>query len=320
MKSVAIIGGETHLGEVTQLRGEALDIVATSMKDEDRKKALGDVDVPNFADPREMLGKTQPDIAAIANENDLKFGAVMSALEAGCDVIVDKPLCITMEEQRRIEDFLAEHPDRRLINLLTLRGESTWAGLRDTVAGEAIGKVAFVHVRMAVQLKRAERPSWFLDVRRCGGVFLDLLIHGIDQVEWLTGDRVTAMTANTGNLGEPDDAQLRDHAAVYCELAGGGSAVVEGQRMLPGTKAADYRVMMVGTEGLADMDWWPPGLRITNGDGADVEIDDLPEKASVVKDWLAGGGLVPQEASLRANRLAIFATESAEGRCRIEVG
>lgn len=79
-------------------------------------------------------------------------------------------------------------------------------------------------------------------------------------------------------------------------------------------------LMAVGTEGCADMDWWPPSLRLTNGHGADVEIEGLPERASVVKDWLDGGDVVPQETSLRANRLAVRAAESAEGRCRIEVG
>ena len=38
-----------------------------------------------------------------------------------------------------------------------------------------------------MQLKREERPPWFLDCRRSGGLFLDLLIHGIDQVEWGAG-------------------------------------------------------------------------------------------------------------------------------------
>ena len=320
VKSVAIIGGETHLSEVSGLQGKTVSIVATCMREEDRRKALPDLDVPNFDDAEKMLAETRPDIVAIANENDLKAAAVMSSLAAGCDVIVDKPVCIKPGEQDEIEALLASHPARRLLNLLTLRGESTWTGLRNLISTGEIGKVAFIHVRMAVQLKRAERPVWFLDVRRSGGVFLDLLIHGIDQVEWLTGERIVAVTANTGNLGQPDDANLRDHAAVYCELAGGGSAIVEGQRMMPTSKGADYRAMAVGTEGCADMDWWPPSLRLTNGHGADVEIETLPERASVVKDWLDGGGLVPQEASLRANRLAILATQSAEGRCRVEVG
>ena len=53
-------------------------------------------------------------------------------------------------------------------------------------------------------------------------------------------------------------------------------------------------------------------LTVTTPGGAEVETADLPEPRSVVADWLAGGNLVGQAASLRANRLSILATRSAE--------
>jgi predicted dehydrogenase len=171
---------------------------------------------------------------------------------------------------------------------------------------------------MAVQLKRAQRPPWFLDVRRSGGLFLDLLIHGIDQVEWCAGRRIVALTAVTGNLGSPGDVHLRDHASVFCELEGGASAVVEGQRMLPDTKGSDYRMTLAGTEGYIDL-VMGGNVTLTNRNGAEKVLTDLPEAASVVADWLEGGNLVPQAASLRANRLSILATHSAEHRERLIV-
>jgi len=53
-------------------------------------------------------------------------------------------------------------------------------------------------------------------------------------------------------------------------------------------------------------------VTVTSPEGADVTVTDLPAPCSVVADWLSGGDLIPQEASLRANRLAILATISAE--------
>jgi predicted dehydrogenase len=256
---------------------------------------------------------------AVANENDLKAATVMRALEERCDVVVDKPLALSFEEQDRISAFLGAHLERRLLMLLTLRGMPVWAGLRDIVRGGGVGAPAFCHVRMAVRLKRAERPPWFLDVRRAGGLFLDLLIHGLDQVEWATGSSIVALTATTGNLQDPADEHLRDHAAVFCELADGGSALVEGQRMLPDTRGSDYRMLVAGTAGYADLDMVGGAVKVTSSAGAEVEAARLPEPRSVVADWLAGGDLVDQAASLRANRLAIAATRSAaEGR-RLEV-
>ena len=253
MLKVAIIGGETHIGEITALAGTALQIVGACVRPDQREWAQVTLGATVFDAVDRLLDETAPDLVAVANENDLKASAVLTALRAGCDVVVDKPLAITANEQAQIESFLHTHPERRLLMLLTLRGNGEYSALREMVRSGEIGTTAFVEVRMAVQLKRAQRPPWFLDVNRSGGLFLDLLIHGLDQVEWITGQQITALTGVTGNLGVPGDENLRDHAAVFCELSGGGSAIVEGQRMLPGTVGSDYRVTVAGTEGFADL-------------------------------------------------------------------
>jgi len=317
MRRVAIIGGETHIEEVTKLAGGELEIVGIVVREDQREGVAARSDAPVFGTESDLYAHAKPDIAAIANENDLKAGAVLRALDEGCDIVVDKPLAVTMEEQERIERRLREQPERRLLMLLTLRGSPLWAAMRQQVLSGAIGVPAFCHVRMAVRLKREDRPPWFLDVRRSGGLFLDLLVHGMDQVEWVTESRITALTARMGNLGAPEDQHLRDHAAAFCELENGGSAVIEGQRMLPDTKGADYRMLVAGTRGYADLSMADNVLAVTNPAAADARVERLPEPRSVVADWLRGGELVGQPASLRANRLAILATLAAEGARRV---
>jgi predicted dehydrogenase len=318
MRRVAIIGGETHLGEILALVGTELEVTGTSMPEPLRALAFPGLQVPNLDSPERLLAEIEHDLVALANENDHRFAAVMAALRAGKDVVADKPLCLAMEEQVELERYLADHPERRLLTLLTLRGTPLWAGLREQIREGAIGIPAFTHVRMAVRLKREQRPPWFLDVRRSGGMFLDLLIHGLDQVEWLSGRRIVAVTANTGNVGDPTDPYLRDHAAVYCELDDGTAAMVEGQRLLPDTQNEDYRATVAGSLGVADLRMSPPRLTVTSPAGADAEVQDLPAPVSVVADWLEQGSVVDQAASLRANRLALLATLSAQERRRVE--
>jgi predicted dehydrogenase len=316
VKRVAVIGGETHLGEVAGLKGDLLEIVGFAVRPEQTEPMQRQLGGVACADHRELFARLRPDVAAIANENDRKAEVVLAALEAGIDVIVDKPIALTLAEQEAIEEALASRPERRLLNLLTLRGHPAWQGLRRAVAAGKVGTPVFCHVRMAVQMKRAQRPSWFLDCRRSGGLFLDLLIHGIDLVEWCTGRRIAAVSAQTGNLSAPQETHLRDHAAVFCELEGGGSALVEGQRLLPDSRGSDYRTTLVGTEGYLDLVMG--GLpRLTDSEGAEQELALLPPARSVVADWLAGGDLVPPAASLRANRLAVWATLAAERHERV---
>lgn len=319
MRRVGIIGGETHIGEITQLAGKELELVAAAVRPDQVDWAEGQFGCEVLTEASALLDRDDIDLVAVANENDLKAEVVLAAVRSGRDAVVDKPLAITMDEQDEIEATFEQHPERRLLMLLTLRGQPVWAGLREVVQEGQIGTPAFTHVRMAVRLKRDQRPPWFLDVRRSGGLFVDLLIHGLDQVEWLTGRQIVAVTANMGNLGDPSDEHLRDHGAVYCEFDDGSAAVVEGQRMLPDTKGSDYRVTVAGTKGYADLWAADSRLVVTTPDMADEQVKALPEPRSVVADWLSKGVLVPQAASLRANRLAVLATVAADERRRVVV-
>ncbi|MGD9494901.1 MAG: Gfo/Idh/MocA family protein [Armatimonadota bacterium] len=315
MKRVAVVGGETHIGEVTGLAGELLQIVGCAVREDQLAWARQTFGCPVGTDYRRLVERDDVDIVSVANENDRRAEVILSALAAGKDVIADKPIAITLQEQEAIERALVEHPQRRLLMLLTLRGQPLWAGLRQVVQEGRIGVPAFTHVRMAVRLKRQERPPWFLDVRRSGGLFVDLLVHALDQVEWITGRRVVRLSANMGNLGDPADEHLRDHAAVYCLLDDGSAALCEGQRMLPDTCASDYRALVAGTEGFADLAMAAGTLTVTDPRARQAPVVALPPPTSVVRDWLAGGELVAQAASLRANRLAVLATVAAqEGR------
>lgn len=319
MNRIGIIGGETHIAEITKLAGTKIEIVGAAVRADQAESVGKELGCPVVSDYNELFDTYRPEIVGIANENNLKAQAILDSLDRGCDVIVDKPLAISAEEQRAIERKLSEKPERKLLNLLTLRAMGHWRALRDRVTAGVLGKPAFMHVRMAVRLKRDQRPPWFLDVRYAGGPILDLLIHGIDQVEWITESRITAITAVMGNLSDPSDEHLRDHAAVFCELASGASAVVEGQRMLPDTKGSDYRVHLAGTFGYADLDHVDKELYITTPEEAEKRIDSLPPDLSLVEQWLDGGDLVTQEESLRANRLSVLATRSADARQRMTV-
>ncbi len=129
--------------------------------------------------------------------------------------------------------------------------------------------------------------------------------------------RIMALTAITGNLGNPGDRWLCDHASVYCELEGGASAIVEGQRMLPATKGSDYRMTVAGSKGYLDL-VMGKSIAVTTENGLEQAPTNLPAPVSVVADWLNHGSLIPQDASLRANHLAICATLAAERHERLQ--
>jgi len=315
VKKVCIIGGETHIGEIISCLGKGMELLAVCVNDDVYNKFFVKYGIPNYTDDDKMLAENKCDVVGIANENDKKFESVMKCLNNGLDVIVDKPLCITMKEQILLEKK-ADETKRDILMLLTLRGNPPYMAVKRCIDNNIIGAPVFSHIRMSVQLKKEQRPPWFLDVNRSGGLFLDLLIHGIDVLEWITGYKIKSMVSNTGNIGHEQDINLRNHASLFCELSNGGTAVIEGQRMLPSVKGSDYRIMIAGTEGYLDMDMVSGKVVCTNSKGLNIEVT-LPAKVSVVEKWLLKDPIVGTQESLRANRLAVMATEAAQIGMRV---
>ena len=77
----------------------------------------------SYTDYREMLAAEKPDIVSVCVPNFLHKQVAADAMEAGCDVLSEKPLARTAEEGREIPE-----PSRRL----TVRDAFVEAVLADT--------------------------------------------------------------------------------------------------------------------------------------------------------------------------------------------
>lgn len=88
--------------------------------------------------------------------------------------------------------------------------------------------------------------------------------------------------------------------------------------MLPDTKSGDYRALVVGTEGYADLDLESATVKYTNKYYSE-KIFPLKGNTSIVADWINGGTLINQRDSIHANRLAILATMAAENKERLDI-
>ena len=316
MKDLIIAGGETHIGEVSNFIGSIFNLKGVCVKDYYYKTHFKNFGVQNYKQFEDLLISVKPEVVAVSNENNLKKDIIIKAFTSGAHVIADKPIAITLNEQAELEKMVENNPDNELIMLLTLRGEPVFRKMKEIVMNRKIGDTAFCHVRMSVQMKRDQRPPWFLDYRKSGGMFLDLLIHGLDAIEWVTGCKVTQMTAITGNFGHNDDEYIKDHASVYLKLDNGASAIVEGQRLMPQAEANDYRMLVAGTKGYVELDLMKKLIILSDDLGSKVP-QECGEKVSIVKDWYNGGRLITTADSIRANKLAVMATIAAEEDCTV---
>ncbi len=144
----------------------------------------------------------------------------MLALQSGFDVVVDKPLCLSLDEARSLEKEV-ERTGRLLAVTYTYSGYPMVKEMRALIADGRIGKVRKVYVeypqdgsRPISSAAETNRPDWRTDPKRsgAGGAIGDIGTHAAHLAEYATGLRITAINAmlNTVVAGRrlDDDASM----------------------------------------------------------------------------------------------------------------
>ncbi len=179
---------------------------------------------------------------------------VIAALEAGFPVLAEKPMVTSQKELDRVIAILQQNSSLHMGQLFSRRGNPVYRAVRDVVQSGQIGEVALAYALIAATERRGVRPEWFFDRRLSAGPVLDLLIHDIDIVRWITGREHQSVIGTEANIGRPDDAHYHNVGQVLFRMDGGVSAVMEHHRLVPPSLGRmDNRLKILGTEGQAEV-------------------------------------------------------------------
>jgi len=165
----------------------------------------------------------------ICTPTALHLANAISAVRAGCDVLVEKPLSDTRDGLEALRDLARR--DGRIVGVAyCLRFHPTLRRVRDELAAGALGRALSVSVWCGQQLAdwhpgSDHTRSYSASQALGGGVILDLS-HELDYLQWCFGpvEAVTAAARNSGTLGiateDVADAILRlgDGLVATCHL------------------------------------------------------------------------------------------------------
>jgi UDP-N-acetylglucosamine 3-dehydrogenase len=140
-----------------------------------------------YADYRAMLSEVCPDVVTVAVPTQAHHQVVMDVLEAGCHVLVEKPISATVKEGRDIINRAAEL-DRVLAVGHIERYNPAVIELKGRLDNGELGRIFQVHAR-----RLGPFPSRVRDV----GVIVDLATHDLDIMRHLTGQKVQRLYAET---------------------------------------------------------------------------------------------------------------------------
>lgn len=184
------------------------------------------------------------DAVYISSTNEQHAAQTLAALDAGCHVLCEKPLAMSLADAAQMIDR-AQAVNRVLATNHHLRASALHGQVRRLIEGGAIGQVHAVQVSHAVYLP-PHLQSWRIDAPGAGGgVVLDILVHDGDLLRFLLQTeprRITTVTRQHG-LGR---GQVEDSAMSLIEFDGGVLAQTHESFV---ARHAATRLHVLGTEG-----------------------------------------------------------------------
>lgn len=157
---------------------------------------------------QEALRPDPIDFVAIVTPNDTHFAIARDAMEAGFDVMCDKPATATLEEALMLEQVV-RGTGRLYALTYTYTGYPMLREARAMIRNGALGKIRKVAVEyyqgwLAGPEERSgnKQAEWRADPARSGigGSIADIGVHAFNLVEFVCGLRTTELYADLGHV------------------------------------------------------------------------------------------------------------------------
>lgn len=126
------------------------------------------------------------DVIGNAARNDHKIDVIEWGEQHGIHVMTDKPIVINEEGLERYRNVL-ERDRIKTSMMLTGRFSPSLYTLKKMIEQDLLGEVLDMTYLKPHKLSIHDRPDWFFDKSKNGGLIIDLLIHDVDSARWLTG-------------------------------------------------------------------------------------------------------------------------------------
>jgi len=239
-----------HLPILSGLPGVILQGVADI--DLPRARVIADrLGVPKLYETDEdAIESDDIDAVVICTPSYLHEELAISAMRAGKDVLVEKPIAFTAEGAERVCQ-VAEETGRCLMVAMNYRYRPDIQAIRPFVAGGELGEIFLVKAGWLNRKIRLPRPTWRHRLETAGGgALMDLGTQVIDLLLWTLGyPKVEAVDAR---LHPGEGIEVEETAALILSLEGGATASVEVSWNLHAERDR-HQLQILGREGSASI-------------------------------------------------------------------
>lgn len=240
MTGIAIIGqgymGQTHAVSWTALGQDVLYVCTPRPKG----PLEGAADAKLVTDLGEVLADPAVSIVSVCTPTTTHREIAVAALEAGKNVLLEKPIALSIDDALAIRDAAANSSGLLMVAQV-VRFFGGHVLLRGDVEAGKLGRILSARARRLLQLP--DWAKWWHDEDKSGGAIVDLAIHDFDQMNLFLG-RPVAVTSRRVSLNGPFETSI--------EYADGGLGQVLSHADLAPGAPFTAGISLVGDVGMAD--------------------------------------------------------------------
>jgi UDP-N-acetylglucosamine 3-dehydrogenase len=214
MLKVGVIGtgsmGRHHVRVMSELAH--CEMVGLADPDESKRELAEKLQTAYFADYRELLAK-EPQLVSIAAPTSTHYELALAALDAGCHLLIEKPVCNDLGQARELITRAAKLGLSIAVGHIE-RFNPAVVALKRLIDQRELGEVLTI-----TNLRVGPYHGRILDT----GIILDLGVHDVDLISMLSSSRISRVFA----MALKRQHNHEDHAVLSLELEGGRSGIVE---------------------------------------------------------------------------------------------
>ena len=202
------------------------DIDPEVMKEKSEKFDLADV--KKYTDYHELLENEKPELVAIATESGKHAAIALDCIAAGCNVIIEKPIALSIADAQAIVDagkkagvvVCANHQNRF---------NKSVQYIRKALEEGRFGKLSHgaAHVRWNRGKSYYDQAPWRGTWAQDGGCLMNQCIHNIDLLRWMMGDDIDEVMAYTDQL-QHNYLEAEDLGMAIVKCSNGSYGLIEG--------------------------------------------------------------------------------------------
>ncbi len=218
----AAVNNRLHITAVCDVKPEAMEALLA-------KHGLEhDASIKRYTDYRQMLEENDLQLAAVATESGLHAQIALDCIDAGSNVIIEKPMAMSMADAEEIARRGAE----KKVKVCACHQNRFNTAVQETRKALEQGRFGTlshgsIHVRWNRDRDYYAQAPWRGTWAQDGGCLMNQCIHGIDLLRWMMGDEVEEVYGVTRQRFH-DYLECEDVGMAVVKFKNGAIGTIEG--------------------------------------------------------------------------------------------